>query len=100
MPEVPRVRHDGIEIAVDPRPQRGREIAGAEDQRLEPLARLGDLERVGQALGLLNQDLQADGAGQPQLRLQLGQQHVDPPDVAGPPHLGHDQHVDGVAAPR
>ena len=100
VPEVARVGHDGVEVAVHPGVQRGREVAGAEDQRLEPVARLRDLERVGQPLRLLDQHLEADRPRQAELRLELGQQHVDPPDVAGRAHLGHDQHVERVRAPR
>ena len=100
VPEVARVLDDGVEVAVDAGVQGSGEIPGAEDERLEPVAGLRDLERVGQALGLLYQHLQADGPGQAQLRLELGQQHVDPPHVAGPTHLGHYQHVDTVARAR
>ena len=32
-----------------------------------------------------------------ELRLELGEQDVDPPDVAGRAGLGHDEHVEGVA---
>ena len=99
VPEVTGVGHDGVEVAVDPGVQGRREVAGAEDQRFEPIARLRDLERVGQALRLLNEDLQADRPGETELGLELRQQHVDPPHVAGRAHLRHDQHVERVACP-
>ena len=34
---------------------------------------------------------------QAELRLELGEQHVDPPHVAGRAGLGHDEHVERVA---
>ena len=55
---------------------------------------------VGQPFGFLDQDLQADRPGQAELRLELAEQHVDPPHVAGGPHLGHDQHVERVPCAR
>ena len=45
VPEVARVLADRVEVAVDPGPQRGREVAGAEDDRFEPVARPCDLAR-------------------------------------------------------
>ena len=99
VPEVPGVGHDRVEVAVDPGVERGREVAGAEDQRFQALARLRDLERVGQSLRLLNQDLQPDRPGETELGFELGQEHIDPPHVAGPSHFRHDQHIDCVACP-
>ena len=46
VPEVAGVLADGIEVAVDAGPQRGRQVAGAEDDRLEPVAGPRDLGRV------------------------------------------------------
>ena len=60
VPEVAGVLADRVEVAVDPGPQRGRQVAGAEDDRLEPVAGPGDLGRVGQPLGLLDQHLEPD----------------------------------------
>src|SRR5947209_248191 len=59
VPEVAGVVANGVEVAVDPCPLGCREVAGAEDDGLEATARPGDLHGVGQALGLLDQDLQA-----------------------------------------
>ena len=83
VPEVAGVLADRIEVAVDPGLQRGRQVAGAEDDRLQPVAGPGDLGRVGQALGLLDEDLEADALAQAELGLELGEQDVEPPHVAG-----------------
>ncbi len=64
VPEVPRVLADRVEVAVHPGPQRGGEVAGAEDDRLQPVARPGDLGGVGQSLGLLDQHLEGDALAQ------------------------------------
>ena len=96
VPEVAGVVADGVEVAVDPGVQRGGEVAGAEDERLEPIAGPGDLGRVGQPLGLLDEHLEPDPLAQAELGLELGQQDVDPPHVAGRAHLGHDEHVEGI----
>ena len=40
-PEVPRIGHDGVEVPVDHAPQRGRQIARPEDERLQAFARPG-----------------------------------------------------------
>src|SRR5829696_4855846 len=97
VPEVAGVLADRVEIAVDPGALRRRQVAGAEDDGLQPVARPGDLDGVGQSLGLLDEHLERDPLPEPQLRLQLGEQHVDPPDVAGRARLGHDQHVERLA---
>ena len=94
VPEVAGILRDGIEVAVDAGPLRGRQVTGAEDDRLETRARAGDLDCVGQPLGLLDEDLEPDPLGQPELHLQLRQQHVDPPHVAGGAGLGDDEHVE------
>ena len=47
-----------------------------------------------EALGFLNQHLESDAPGQSQLRLQLGQEHIDPPDVTGRSSLGDNDHVE------
>ena len=83
VPEVARVLDDRVEVAVDPGVERRREVARPEDQRLEPVARLRDLERPGQTLGVLDQHLEADALREPELGLELAEQHVHPPDVAG-----------------
>ncbi len=88
---------DRVEVAVDPGVQRGRQVAGAEDDGLEPIARPGDLGRVGQALGLLDEHLEADPPAEAELGLELGEQHVDPPHVAGRAGLRHDEHVERLA---
>ena len=52
-----------------------------------------------QALGLLDEHLEADPLVQAELRLELGEQHVEPPDVAGRAGLGHDDDVERLAGP-
>jgi hypothetical protein len=100
VPEVPGVLDDRVEVPIDPGVQRRRQVAGAEDERLEPLTRPGDRHHVGEPLGVLDEHLERDPPLEGELRLQLGQEDVDPPDVAGRVHLGHDQHVQGVAGAR
>jgi hypothetical protein len=79
-----------------PRALGGGEIPRPEDDRLDPVAGGGDLVDVLQALGLLDQHLKCDPLAHPERLFQLGEQHVDPPDVPGPADLGHDDHVEGL----
>ena len=97
VPDVAGKVDDRVEVGVDPRALGGGEVARPEDDRLEPVAGGGDLVDVLQALGLLDQHLERDPLAQPERLLQLGEQHVDPPDVPRPADLGHDDHVERLA---
>ena len=50
MPVVAGVVAGGLEVAVDPRPQRRRQVARPEDDRLQPVAGAGDLRGVAAVL--------------------------------------------------
>ncbi len=50
--------------------------------------------------GLLDQDLEPDARGEPQLGLELGEEYVHPPDVTRRAGLGHDEHVHRLPGPR
>jgi hypothetical protein len=97
VPDVAGKVDERVEVGVDPRALGGGEVTRAEDDRLEPVAGGGDLVDVLQALGLLDQHLKRDPLAQPERLLELGQQRVDPPDIARLADLRHDNHVERLA---
>ena len=97
VPDIAGKVDERVEVGVDPRALGGGEVARPEDDRLKPVARGGDLVDVLQAFGLLDQHFKRDPLAQPERLLELGQQRVDPPDIARLAHLGHDDHVERLA---
>ena len=97
VPEVARVRERGLEVRVDAGVQRCGEIAGSEDHGLETRTGGRDLDRVGHAFSFFDEHLEADAPAQPELRLQLAQQDIEPPDIAGTAGLRDDENVERLA---
>nr|WP_246086478.1 hypothetical protein [Nocardioides humi] len=72
----------------------GGEVPDPEDERLEPRRGRGDRVHIEEGLRLLDQHLDADRTDlDPRSALQVGQQIVDEPHVAGGHHLGQDDQV-------
>jgi len=74
----------------------GRVVAGAEDQRLGAVGDLGNLAHVHRTGARLDLHLQPDALGGTQIGLELVEQVLDEPQLAGVLHLGNHQAVDGV----
>ena len=89
VPEVARVAGGERQA----HPLAGREIAEAEDQRLEPRRAGGDLLDARERRRLLDQRLEPDRLPEAELRLELREQRVEEPHVARRLDLGEDEEV-------
>ena len=96
VPDVARIALGLADILVV-HAHRGREVAHAEHQALEPRRRLGDGIDVLHALDFLDQRLEADAALELQLLLELMQQLVGEQHVGRRQHLGHHDRVEMLA---
>ncbi len=86
--------------AADPRglhPPVGGQVGRAEGEALHARARAADLLDVGDAAGGLEDRVHQQRPVEPGLRLELGEQPVDVPDVLGALDLRHHDHVEPVA---
>src|SRR5262249_48223230 len=76
-----------------------REIAEAEDERLQARRAGGDLLDPRQRRRLLDERLEADPPPEPELRLELLEERLEEPDVARRLHLREDEDVETLAGP-
>ncbi len=100
VPAVPRVELVvGVELADARRrhPHRRRVVPGAEDEGVEPRRRRRDLPQVDVAQGALDLGLDADGAAEASMGLDLRQQHLHEHHVARGGRLGQHHQVDAIA---
>src|SRR5207253_4895735 len=67
--------------------------AEAEDERLEPRRRGGDLLDASESCRLLDQRLEADPLPQTELQLELLEERLEEPHVARRLHLGKDEEI-------
>ena len=89
VPEIARVA--GGERQAHPLARR--QVAEAEDERLEPRRRGGDLLDASESCRLLDQRLEADPLPQTELQLELLEERLEEPHVARRLHLGKDEEI-------